>query len=780
MPYVQLQFRRSTATQWAGANPLLAIAEMGIETDTKLFKIGDGVNRWNALPYGGLQGATGPTGPTGATGSTGATGPTGLGGISGNIFSTQTVAAITPTPTVGGTQSLTVATGLAWIPGNSLVVVQDGNSANRFEGYVQSYNAGTGVLVVEDIQNVTGTFASAYYNVNLDGIDGPTGYTGPTGAVGATGVAGETGATGEAGATGPITYYIFDGGEPASVYTEGPAFNAGGAGITGSTGPSGAYNGANMIVQLRHGLATEWTTVNPTLAIGELGYEIDTGLFKIGNGADDWQALPYGGLRGATGTAGPTGYTGYTGPNGLTVVGPTGPGGAGPTGAAGADGGSSSLFLYNANTTSYTGAPGDSNILWSNATQINSTFLNISHQDAALTDIDVILSGIKYGDTLIIQNHTNSPDYQKWFVNGAITVVTNNYIQVPVTLVSSGGAGTTGFLNTDTLLLILQMAGSTGPTGAAGATGATGAASTVTGPTGAPGTAANTGATGPTGLTGATGTAGPTGPTGKDGPYTGYAKSYVYDASSTGASDPGSGNLRLSRAWTDQTPGTVYIYADVNDADGRESSGWFNGMLTYGSTGSYGTINLQVRSDSSRRWIGKVTNVVNSSGYYTLTTTYTDYDNVAYNGETLVMSFIPAGPAGATGPSGGPTGATGPTGAFSGAVTFSEGSSIPSAANIDNYSLSADSFFKISGSTAGNLNGFANGSAGRYIVIINNSSVNQTFKEEQTSSSASNRFFLGGADKILGVNGTATFIYVTGLTIGGTGGQSRWVLTGST
>jgi hypothetical protein len=89
-------------------------------------------------------------------------------------------------------------------------------------------------------------------------------------------------------------------------------------------------------------------------------------------------------------------------------------------------------------------------------------------------------------------------------------------------------------------------------------------------------------------------------------------------------------------------------------------------MLTYGSTGSYGTINLQVRSDSSRRWIGKVTNVVNSSGYYTLTTTYTDYDNVGYNGETLVMSFIPGGPIGATGFTGftGPTGfdATGPTG----------------------------------------------------------------------------------------------------------------------
>jgi hypothetical protein len=525
---------------------------MGIETDSKQFKIGDGVTRWNSLPYGGLQGATGPTGVAGATGATGEAGATGPTGVSGNLFSTQTIARVTPTPTLGGTQSLTVTTGLAWIPGNSLVVVQDGVSANRFEGYVQSYDAGTGVLVVEGIQTITGTFPFAYYNVNLDGIDGPTGTagidgaTGPTGHTGAPGYDGETGATGATGATGPITYYIFDGGVPASTYTEGPAFNAGGAGITGTTGPSGAYNGANMIVQLRHGLATEWTTVNPTLAVGELGYETDTELFKIGDGATVWNDLPYGGLRGATGHTGPTGFTG---PNGLTVVGPTGPGGVGPTGstgAAGPAGGSSSLFLYNANTTDHTGSPGASNILWSNATQINSTFLNISHQDAALTDIDVLLGVIKYGDTLIIQNHTNSPDYQKWYVNGAITVVTNDYVRVPVTLVSSDGAGTTGFLNTDTLLLILQMSGSTGATGAAGATGATGAtgptglgatgatgptgpASTgPTGPTGAAGVGGATGVTGPTGPTGPTGSAtGPTGPTGPTGHFGASSDRYI-------------------------------------------------------------------------------------------------------------------------------------------------------------------------------------------------------------------------------------------------------------
>lgn len=107
---------------------------------------------------------------------------------------------------------------------------------------------------------------------------GPTGFTGPTGW------------TGPAGDTGPQTYYIFDGGTPTTDYYDGPAFNCGGPGSTGNTGPSGAYNGANIVLQLRHGTAADWVPVNPLLAVGELGYETDTGLFKIGNGLTGWNS----------------------------------------------------------------------------------------------------------------------------------------------------------------------------------------------------------------------------------------------------------------------------------------------------------------------------------------------------------------------------------------------------------------------------------------------------------------------------------------------------------
>ena len=115
-----------------------------------------------------------------------------------------------------------------------------------------------------------------------------------------------------------------------------------------------------------------------------------------------------------------------------------------------------------------------------------------------------------------------------------------------------------------------------------------------------------------------------------------------------------------------------------------------------------------------------------------------------------------------------------------GGLAFSEGTNIPSAANIDNFNLDNESFFKITGTTASSISGFGNGSSGRFIIVVNNTDKNQTFLQESASSSASNRFVLGQANRTIGVNGTATFIYVTDLTVGGVGSQSRWVLVALT
>jgi hypothetical protein len=53
----RIQLRRGTAAAWTAANPVLADGEIGVETDTRFYKIGNGVTAWTALAYGGLQSA---------------------------------------------------------------------------------------------------------------------------------------------------------------------------------------------------------------------------------------------------------------------------------------------------------------------------------------------------------------------------------------------------------------------------------------------------------------------------------------------------------------------------------------------------------------------------------------------------------------------------------------------------------------------------------------------------------------------------------------------------
>jgi len=50
-------------------------------------------------------------------------------------------------------------------------------------------------------------------------------------------------------------------------------------------------------LQLRGDTATNWTAANPILAERELAIEIDTDLYKIGDGVTSWNSLPYKALR---------------------------------------------------------------------------------------------------------------------------------------------------------------------------------------------------------------------------------------------------------------------------------------------------------------------------------------------------------------------------------------------------------------------------------------------------------------------------------------------------
>ena len=52
-------------------------------------------------------------------------------------------------------------------------------------------------------------------------------------------------------------------------------------------------------IQLRNDTSSNWASVNPTLALGEVGVETDTNKMKIGVGNVAWNDLPYTGIDSA-------------------------------------------------------------------------------------------------------------------------------------------------------------------------------------------------------------------------------------------------------------------------------------------------------------------------------------------------------------------------------------------------------------------------------------------------------------------------------------------------
>lgn len=83
--YMTIQHRRGSAAEWEVADPVLASGEIGFETDTGLFKFGNGADLWSDLPYysagggggSGLPGADGKSILNGTSAPTDGTGDPG-------------------------------------------------------------------------------------------------------------------------------------------------------------------------------------------------------------------------------------------------------------------------------------------------------------------------------------------------------------------------------------------------------------------------------------------------------------------------------------------------------------------------------------------------------------------------------------------------------------------------------------------------------------------------------------------------------------------------------
>ena len=310
---VLIQFRRDTAAAWTAANPVLASGEMGVETDTNQFKIGNGSTPWNSLPYGGIQGGPGATGATGI-GATGAT------GVQGPVGSTGPIGPTGPQGSTGATGS-TGSTGPVGATGSTGPVGATGSTGPQ---------GGTGAT------GATGVI----------GPQGSTGSTGPQGSTGATGITGPTGATGLTGATGPTGPQ----GTTGPVGATGDRFTTSSlSSITIGTGSKSLVVGQGLQWVPNQQIIITYTAGITNYMTGVVvAYDSLTGSMSVnilnsyGSGTYTawtvglWTQVGATGLTGATGSTGPVGPAGATGPSG----GPTGAtGSTGPQGATGDPGG---------------------------------------------------------------------------------------------------------------------------------------------------------------------------------------------------------------------------------------------------------------------------------------------------------------------------------------------------------------------------------------------------------------------------------------------------------
>ena len=304
------------------------------------------------------------------------------------------------------------------------------------------------------------------------------------------------------------------------------------AGYTGSVGYTGSigYSGSQGDRGDRGYLGSQGYTGSQGYdgSQGEIGYTGSKGVIGYSGSSG---SLGYDGSQGETGYTGSKGVIGYTGSKGEQGY----SGSIGYTGSKGVEGISSSIFPYLADLTSYSGSTyiGDGNIRWNNSTQITSTHLWVSHltnpANGISYDIDVYLSLLDIGQIFVIQDANLSNNYQQWQISGTVThqtSSTDSWWDIPVTLLDSGGSGTSNFSDNHQLFLGL-ISGATGYTGSQGSIGYTGSKGTIgyTGSKGDEGVIGYTGSQGPQGTIGYTGSQGTIGYTGSASTVIGYTGS---------------------------------------------------------------------------------------------------------------------------------------------------------------------------------------------------------------------------------------------------------------
>ncbi len=146
---VRIKFPRKLAATWTSENPILLAGEMGIESDTDQFKLGDGTSTWTALAYGGIEGPAGSGGTITVKdeGTVLTTAATSLNFSGAGVTATNTAGAVTVTvPGGSATTDATLLTSGTLADARLSSNIPKKNTANAFTGnQVVTGNVGAGL-----------------------------------------------------------------------------------------------------------------------------------------------------------------------------------------------------------------------------------------------------------------------------------------------------------------------------------------------------------------------------------------------------------------------------------------------------------------------------------------------------------------------------------------------------------------------------------------------------------------------------------------------------------
>ena len=481
--------------------------------------------------YSGDSGISGYSGDSGISGFSGESGTSGYSGFSGQQGTSINVKGEVPTvgdlpPTGNQVNDAYIVTadgdlwiwdGSAWFDAGQIVGPQglSGFSGYSGESGYSGFSGDSGISGWSGDSGISG-FSGDSGISGWSGFSGESGYSGINGDSGYSGISGYSGFSGDSGISG------WSGDSGISGYS-------GDSGISGWSGESGisGYSGYSGI----SGYSGWSGEVGTSGFSGKSGYSGFSGI----SGYSGSGVSGYSGYSGAVGTSGYSGYSGAVGESGFSGIsgwsGKSGYSGfSGISGYSGAVGQSSSLFLYYAEAVQTSGQPANGFLLWNTATQSNATQINVSHLTNNGDDIDIFLALLQPTQKFIIQDQNVSANYQSWLITGTTTNVNagtgNSYWTIPVSLISSGGTGTTDFADNHPLFLAITagVSGTSGYSGYSGFSGISGwsgisGASGISGQNGASGFSGTSGFSGISGYSGFSGISGQNGASG----YSGYS-----------------------------------------------------------------------------------------------------------------------------------------------------------------------------------------------------------------------------------------------------------------